>query len=697
MHPFFSKPIEYLKGVGPQRAESLQKEMQIFTFGDLLQHYPFRHEDRSKFYKINELQTDLPYVQLIGEFKSFKTIGIGRKSRLVGVFADETGTIEMVWFKGAQWIQKSLTIGVKYVAFGKATLFNGKFNIAHPEIEIQTEKNTKGGYLQPVYHTSEKLKKKNLDSKFFSKIMKVLLVEAVHQIQETLPDSLVRQFNLIDKKTAVVSMHFPRSAQHLSQAQNRMKFEELFFVQLRLIKLKIARTEKFKGAVMDQSAVLNEFYEKHLPFELTGAQKRVIKEVYADIRSGQQMNRLVQGDVGSGKTMVAFLSMLISIGSGYQCAFMAPTEILAEQHFKGLQQQAKLLGIHIARLTGSTPKSERKLIHEGLMSGVISILVGTHALLEDKVKFKKLGMAVIDEQHRFGVAQRAKLWTKTKDYYPHVLVMTATPIPRTLAMTLYGDLEISVIDELPKGRKPIKTKHFRDNKRLEMFGIVDKEIKKGRQAYIVYPLIEESATLDYKDLMDGYESIARHFSDYKISVVHGRMKAEDKEWEMQRFVKGETQIMVATTVIEVGVDVPNASIMVIENAERFGLSQLHQLRGRVGRGAEQSYCILMSGLKLSTEGRTRLKTMVDTTDGFVIAEVDLKLRGPGDLMGTRQSGALDLLVSDLVKDGEILKTARIAAQELLSKDPNLSQPEHRMIKTHIDSFSKNAVNWGRIS
>lgn len=697
MHPFFSRSIEYLKGVGPQRAELLQKEMQIFTFGDLLQHYPFRHEDRSKFYKVNELKADLPYVQLIGEFKSFKTIGVGRKSRLVGVFADETGTVEMVWFKGAQWIQKSITIGVKYVAFGKATLFNSKFNIAHPEIEIQTEKNTKGGYLQPVYHTSEKLKKRNLDSKYFSKMMKILLVEAVHQIRETLPESLTSQFNLIDKKTAVVSMHFPRTAQHLSQAQNRLKFEELFFVQMRLIKLKIARTEKFRGAVLDQSNVLNEFYEHHLPFELTGAQKRVIKEVYADIRSGQQMNRLVQGDVGSGKTMVAFLSMLIAIGSDYQCAFMAPTEILAEQHFKGLQAQAKLLGIHIARLTGSTPKSERKLIHEGLMSGVISILVGTHALLEEKVKFKKLGMAVIDEQHRFGVAQRAKLWTKTKDYYPHVLVMTATPIPRTLAMTLYGDLEISVIDELPKGRKPIKTKHFRDSKRLEMFGIVDKEIQKGRQAYIVYPLIEESATLDYKDLMDGYESIARHFSNYKISVVHGRMKAEDKEWEMQRFVKGETQIMVATTVIEVGVDVPNASIMVIENAERFGLSQLHQLRGRVGRGAEQSYCILMSGLKLSTEGRTRLKTMVDTTDGFVIAEVDLKLRGPGDLMGTRQSGALDLLVSDLVKDGEILKTARIAAQELLSKDPHLEQPENRMIKSHIDSFSKNAVNWGRIS
>jgi ATP-dependent DNA helicase RecG len=697
MHQFFDRSIEYLKGVGPQRAETLNKELQIFTFGDLLQHYPFRHEDRSKFYKINELQPDLPYVQLIGEFKSFKTIGIGRKARLVGIFADETGTIEMVWFKGVQWIQKSLTIGVKYVAFGKATLFNGKFNIPHPEIEIQTEKNTKGGYLQPVYHTTEKMKKKGMESKFFSKVMKVLLVEAVNHIPETLPQNLLDQFKLIDKKTAVVSMHFPRNVPLLQQAQNRMKFEELFFVQLRLIKLKIARTEKYRGAIINKSDLLNEFYAKHMPFELTNAQKRVVKEIYADFRSGQQMNRLVQGDVGSGKTMVAFLSMLIAIGSGFQCAFMAPTEILAEQHFKGLQEQAKPLGVHIARLTGSTPKSERKLIHEGLMSGVITILVGTHALLEDKVKFKNLGLAVIDEQHRFGVAQRAKLWTKTKEVYPHVLVMTATPIPRTLAMTLYGDLDISVIDELPAGRKPIKTRHFRDTKRLEMFGFVEKEIEKGRQAYIVYPLIEESATLDYKDLMDGYEGISRRFPNYQISIVHGRMKSEDKEWEMQRFVKGETQIMVATTVIEVGVNVPNASIMVIENAERFGLSQLHQLRGRVGRGADQSYCILMTGVKLSTEARTRTKTMVDTTDGFKIAEVDLALRGPGDLMGTRQSGALDLLVSDLVKDGEILKVARIAAQELLNEDPNLEKPDHQMIKSHIASFSKNDVNWGRIS
>ncbi len=697
MQGFFEQPIEFLPGVGPPRAELLNKELQIFNFGDLLQHYPFRYEDRSTFYKISELQPDLPYIQITGEFKSFATIEGGRKPRLVGRFSDHTGTIEIVWFKGIQWIKKSLSIGVSYVVFGKATKYGSKLSIAHPEIEIQTEKNTKGGYLQPIYHTTEKLKKKGLESKFFSKVMQALLVETIHQIHETLPSNLLKQFNLIDKKTALVSIHFPMNAQQLLQAKNRLKFEELFFIQLRLIKLKIARTEKYRGALLNKSDLLKKYYEKHLPFELTNAQKKVIKEIYADIRSGQQMNRLIQGDVGSGKTMVALLSMLLAIGSGYQCAFMAPTEILAEQHFKGLKEQAKQMGLHIARLTGSTPKSERKLVYEGLSSGVIAILVGTHALLEDKVKFKNLGLAVIDEQHRFGVAQRAKLWTKTKELYPHVLVMTATPIPRTLAMTVYGDLDVSVIDELPPGRKSVKTRHFRDSKRLEMFGFVEKEIEKGRQAYIVYPLIEESATLDYKDLMDGYESITRHFSNYHISVLHGRMKAEDKEWEMQRFVKGGTKIMVATTVIEVGVNVPNASIMVIENAERFGLSQLHQLRGRVGRGAEQSYCILMTGLKLSAEARTRIKTMVNTTDGFIIAEEDLKLRGPGDLMGTRQSGALDLLVSDLVKDGEIVKIARISAQDLLRDDPTLQKSENKMIRTHIDSLSKNAVNWGRIS
>ncbi|MEM6642517.1 MAG: ATP-dependent DNA helicase RecG [Bacteroidota bacterium] len=697
LHPFFDRSIEFLKGVGPQRAETLQKEMGIFTFADLLQHYPFRYEDRSKFYKIGELQPDLPSVQLLGTFTKFQIIGLGRKARLVGTFSDETGAMEMVWFKGIQWIQKNLSIGTRYVAFGKATQYGGKLNMAHPELEVQTEKNTKGSFLHPVYHSSEKMKKKGMDSKFFTKSMKILLIEAVKQLRETLPQELLAQFRLMDKKSAVVTMHFPKDVEVLQKAKHRLKFEELFYVQLRLIKLKIARTDKFRGAVLNRSDLLHSYYEKYLSFELTGAQKKVIREVYADFRSGQQMNRLVQGDVGSGKTMVAFLAILIAISSGAQCAFMAPTEILSEQHFKELKKQVAPLDISMARLTGSTPKSERKIIHEGLLNGEVKLLVGTHALLEDKVRFKNLGLAVIDEQHRFGVAQRAKLWTKTIDVYPHVLVMTATPIPRTLAMTLYGDLDISVIDELPAGRKPIKTSHFRDSKRLEMFGFVESEINKGRQAYIVYPLIEESATLDLKDLMDGYEGVARRFPQFQISIVHGRMKAEDKEWEMQRFVKGETKIMVATTVIEVGVNVPNASIMIIENAERFGLSQLHQLRGRVGRGTDQSYCLLMTGHKLSTEARKRLSTMVDTTDGFKIAEVDLEIRGPGDLMGTRQSGALDLLVSDLVQDGEILKVARIAAQDLLKEDPQLLHEKHRMIKNHIDSFSRNAVNWGRIS
>ncbi len=698
MHGFFERPVEFLKGVGPQRAESLNKELQIFSFGDLLQHYPFRYEDRSKFYKINELKPDLPYVQLTGEIKSLYVVGSGRKARLVGRFADDSGTVELVWFKGIQWIKNNLSVGARYLVFGKPALFKSKFNIAHPEIEIVTEKNSKGSYMQPIYHTTEKLKNKGIESRFFSRVIKILLVEAVHHINETLPDKLLQKFGLMDKRTAIVSIHFPRNSSHLSHAQNRLKFEELFFIQLRLIKLKISRSEKFKGSLMNKSDLLHQFYDTHLPFEPTQAQKRVVKEIYEDIRSGQQMNRLVQGDVGSGKTMVAFLSILIAIGSGYQCAFMAPTEILAEQHFRGLNVLAKPMGIHIARLTGSTPASERKLIHEGLMSNVITILVGTHALLEDKVKFKNLGLAVIDEQHRFGVAQRAKLWTKTREVYPHVLVMTATPIPRTLAMTLYGDLDISVIDELPVGRKPIKTHHMRDSKRLEMFGTVEREIEKGRQAYIVYPLIEKSATLDHKDLMDGYESISRRFREYHpISIVHGRMKAEDKDWEMQRFIRGETKIMVATTVIEVGVNVPNATIIVIENAERFGLSQLHQLRGRVGRGKDQSHCILMTGNRLSHEAKTRIRTMTDTTDGFKIAEVDLKLRGPGDLMGTRQSGALDLLIADLTKDGEILKTARFAAQDMLKEDAELVTPENQVIRNHINSFSKSVVNWGRIS
>lgn len=697
MTSFFERNIEFLKGVGPQRADLLKKELGIFTYADLIQHYPFRYEDRTKFYKISEIREDMPYVQIVGKIVSFQLIGIGNKQRLVGTLVDETGSLELVWFKGIKFVQSRLAQGIPYIVFGKPSRFGSKYNIAHPEVEPITDKAKQGNYLHPVYPTTEKLKRKFIDAKTISKMMKMLLIEAVNHISETLPAGIIDQYRLMDKKPAMIQIHFPRNQQELQKARYRLKFEELFYIQLRLLKLKIKRIDSYPGIRFNNSELLNEYYQEHLPFPLTNAQKRVVKDIYADFRSGKQMNRLVQGDVGSGKTMVAFLSMLIAISNGTQCAFMAPTEILAEQHFKGLKAYADLIGIKIARLTGSSKTSERKVIDQMLRDGDLQILVGTHAVLEDKVQFKNLGLAVIDEQHRFGVAQRAKLWKKGQSAYPHVLVMTATPIPRTLAMTLYGDLDISVIDELPAGRKPIQTHHMRDSHRLKMFGFVEKEIQKGRQVYIVYPLIEESAKMDYKDLMDGYESISRRFPNYPISIVHGKMKAEDKEWEMQRFVKGETKIMVATTVIEVGVNVPNASVMVIESAERFGLSQLHQLRGRVGRGADQSYCILMSGLKLSKEAKLRLQTMVDTTNGFKISEVDLKLRGPGDLMGTQQSGLMDLMIADLGQDTELLKLARSVATEVLNKDPALNNPENSVIKRHIDSLKKSTVNWSRIS
>ncbi|MEQ8583860.1 MAG: ATP-dependent DNA helicase RecG [Marinoscillum sp.] len=697
MTSFFERSIEFLKGVGPQKAELLKKELEIFTFADLLQYYPFRYEDRTQFYKINQVREDQAYIQIIGKFVSFQTVGVGSKQRLVGQFADETGIIELVWFQGVKWVKSRVGVGIPYIVFGKPTRFGSKYNIAHPEVEPLTEKSKQGSYLHPVYTTTEKLKRRFIDSKAISKMMKMLLIEAVNHINETLPPSIIQQYRLMDKKSALVQIHFPRNTQELQKAQYRLKFEELFYIQLRLLKLKITRIESFPGIRFDNSELLNEYYKNHLPFELTGAQKKVVKEIYQDFRSGKQMNRLVQGDVGSGKTMVAFLSILIAISNGTQTAFMAPTEILAEQHYNGLKEYADLLGIHIGRLTGSSKKSERRVIDEMLQSGDLPIIVGTHALLEDKVKFKNLGLAVIDEQHRFGVAQRAQLWKKGQKAYPHVLVMTATPIPRTLAMTLYGDLDISVIDELPAGRKPIQTHHMRDSHRLKMFSFMEKEIQKGRQVYVVYPLIEESATLDYKDLMDGYESVSRRFPDYPISIVHGKMKADDKEWEMQRFVKGETKIMVATTVIEVGVNVPNASVMVIENAERFGLSQLHQLRGRVGRGADQSYCILMTGNKLTSEAKLRVQTMVDTTDGFKIAEVDLKIRGPGDLMGTQQSGLMDLMIADLGKDTEILKLARSVATEVLNADPDLKDPKNALIRKQVAAQRKSTVNWSRIS
>ncbi|MFA0961835.1 ATP-dependent DNA helicase RecG [Roseivirga sp. BDSF3-8] len=699
MTGFFDTRVEFLKGVGPQKSALLNKELDIFTYGDLIQHYPFRYEDRTRLYKIRDINRDMTHVQVKGVIRNLAISGIGRKKRLVAVFSDDTGSIELTWFQGIQWVMKRISTGTEYVVFGRPQFFGAKASIAHPELEAYTTRHDAGGYLQPVYPTTEKLRSRYLDSKGLSKLVKALLPTAIPKIRETLPGYIRERYGLMDKAEAIRHIHFPADQKWLKLARHSLKFEELFYVQLRLLTLKLSRTEKLKGMLLKDTALLKHFYESHLPFNLTGAQKRVIKEVYSDFKSGRQMNRLLQGDVGSGKTMVAFICMLLAIGSKAQATLIAPTQILAEQHYKGLKEYAELMNMPIALLTGSSKIKARREVEAGLESGELKILVGTHAILEDRVRFENLGLAVIDEQHRFGVAQRAKLWNKGSGYMPHVLVMTATPIPRTLAMTLYGDLDLSVIDELPAGRKPIQTMHAYDNKRLKIFGFLKKQIALGRQVYIVYPLIEESEKLDLKDLMDGYESVARAFPlpEYKVSIVHGKQKPEEKEFEMQRFVKGETNIMVATTVIEVGVNVPNASVMVIENAERFGLAQLHQLRGRVGRGADQSYCILMTKYELSKDSRTRIDTMVRTNDGFEIADTDLKLRGPGDIEGTRQSGLADLLITDLSKDEEILKIARDAARETLDSDPGLSLPEHREIRQQVDSIRKNVINWSRIS
>jgi ATP-dependent DNA helicase RecG len=683
--------------VGPQRAALLQKELKLFTFGDLIQHYPFRYEDRTRFYRVSEVNELMPFVQMKGKISDVELIGDKFKRRLVAYLSDDTGELELVWFQGINWAMQKLKPNVDYVVFGKPSRYGNKLSIAHPEIELLTEKSERGGYLQPVYPLSEKLRNRYMDNKFIIKLQQDVIKGAISHIRETLPAAILHQQTFIGKKEALINIHFPKSLEWLEQAQRRLKFEELFYIQLRLVKMKLVREEKFKGMVFGDTSILTRFYKEHLPFDLTEAQKRVVREIYSDMKSGKQMNRLLQGDVGSGKTIVGFISILLAIGGDAQAALMAPTEILAQQHYANLKKYADKMNISIALLTGSVKKSARKPIHEQLADGSLKILIGTHALLEVEVKFYKLGLAIIDEQHRFGVAQRSKLWQKNSNFYPHVLVMTATPIPRTLAMTLYGDLEISVIDELPKGRKPIKTTHQFDSHRLQVNGFIKTQIEAGRQVYIVYPLIEESEKLDLKHLMDGYESISRAFPEMPISILHGQMKPEAKDFEMARFAKGETKIMVATTVIEVGVDIPNASVMIVESAQRFGLSQLHQLRGRVGRGAEQSFCILMTDHKLSSESKTRIETMVRTNNGFEIAETDLKLRGPGDLMGTQQSGALDLLIADLGKDGELLKTARVAAQTILANDPLLQQEENRMILHQIESTNKSAVNWSKVS
>lgn len=698
MRGFFDTSIEYLKGVGPQRAALLNKELNIHTYGDLIQYYPFRYEDRTRFYRINEVNGEMPYVQLRGKVTGKEIVGYGHKKRMVCYFNDGTGEIDLVWFQGISWIADKIKVGSEYVVFGKPNKFGSHYSIAHPELDpLITSSPEKPGGLQPVYSVTERLRARRIDSKVISRLIQELLVLSKDKIRETLPDWIMLEENFISKREALAGVHFPGSHELLLKAQHRLKFEELFYIQMRLLKLKLIRKQKFRGIIFNNTSLVTTFYQSHLPFSLTSAQKRVIKEIYTDLKSGQQMNRLLQGDVGSGKTIVAFICMLLVVGNEAQCALMAPTEILAQQHFQNLSKYAELMRLPIALLTGSTKKATRSHIHEGLRNGEIKILIGTHALLEEEVQFKTLGLAVIDEQHRFGVSQRSKLWQKNADVYPHVLVMTATPIPRTLAMTLYGDLDVSVIDELPAGRKPIKTIHKYDAHRLEVNAFLKKEIEGGRQVYMVYPLIEESEKVDLKHLMDGYESACRAFPEVAISILHGKMKPEAKDFEMSRFAKGETTIMVATTVIEVGVDVPNASVMVIENAERFGLSQLHQLRGRVGRGAEQSYCILMTDYKLNKESKVRIETMVRTNNGFEIAETDLKLRGPGDLLGTQQSGVLDLLIADLGRDGHILQKARERAGEILQKDPDLRHPENAVICTQIASMRKSVVNWSRIS
>lgn len=693
-------PVVYLKGVGPQRAKLLEEEVGIKTYADLLDYFPFRYIDRTKFHKIKDLQDSSAEVQIVGVITELRMLSQKRGKRLVASFEDKTGQMDLVWFKKHKWIREVIKINEPYVLYGKLNFFKGHISMIHPEMEkLEEFKKSFSVKLQPVYSSTEKLTKHNINNRFFNKTLKQLFSELKKPFQEFLPQNIIEELKLVSPSKAYFNIHFPQSNDLLAKAQFRLKWEEFFFIQLQLVRKNLYQKHKIKSFKFEKiDYYFNKFYKEILPFELTAAQKKVLKQIRTDLGKVSQMNRLLQGDVGSGKTIVGFMSMLIALDNGFQSCMMAPTEILAKQHYQTILGFCEALEISVSLLTGSSTKTQRREIHQNLENGTLDILVGTHALIEDKVKFQNLGLAIIDEQHRFGVAQRAKLWTKNT-LPPNVLVMTATPIPRTLAMSLYGDLDISVIDELPPGRKAVKTVHRYDKNRLKVFQFLKNEIAKGRQVYVVYPLIEESENFDYKDLMDGYESISREFPkpNFQISIVYGKMKPEDKSAEMQRFINGETQIMVATTVIEVGVNIPNASVMVIESAERFGLSQLHQLRGRVGRGAEQSYCVLMTGHKLSDDAKTRLQTMTQTNDGFQIAEVDLKLRGPGDLMGTQQSGLLNLKIADVVKDNAILENARHHAIRLLKKDPNLEKPEHRYIKTRFIELTKSKFKWNYIS
>ncbi len=743
----FETPIEFLKGVGPERAKLLKSELNIFTFGDLVCHYPFRYVDRSRFYKINEVNAELPYAQIIGKIRNISNAGANRQLRLTADFYDETGSIELIWFQGAKWVRKVLTENAEFIVFGKPVYFKGKLNIIHPELNLlkpktggqdlhglenPSSREKPGGIgltLQPVYSTTEKLSAMGLNSRGIQKLLSSLFEKIQGSIPENLSEDILLKWKLLKRNEALLKIHFPDNARALKMAQSRLKFEELFFIQIEILKIKMSREKGLRGLVFAKvGEMVNRFYKEILPFSLTEAQKRVIKEIRRDLGSGKQMNRLLQGDVGSGKTMVALMCMLIAADNNFQSCLMAPTEILANQHYRNILFLLEKLGLKTALLTGTTKAKERRELHQNLLNGEIKILIGTHALIEEEVKFKNLGLVVIDEQHRFGVEQRAKMQMKRPPDIPdessehppefrnpndlakvvsppafqsppHVLVMTATPIPRTLAMTIYGDLDVSVIDELPPGRKPIKTLHFTDAQRLQLYGMMKKEISMGHQVYVVYPLIFESEKLDYKHLEEGLEALEISFPkpQFQISVVHGKMKQKGRELEMERFLKKETQILVSTTVIEVGVDVPNASVMVIENAERFGLSQLHQLRGRVGRGAEQSYCILCTGDKLGPDGRLRMQTMVQTNDGFKIAETDLQLRGAGDLLGTMQSGEINLRIANLALDGQILQAARKTAEEVLSDDINLAKPANLPVATQFAILQKGKKDWSRIS
>ena len=689
-----NQKIEFIKGVGPQKARLLNSEVGIYTLYDLVQYFPFRYEDRSNIQKLADIcEEGVEGVFLVTVLSKKITKKFKAKNLKVKV-KDASGYAELVWLKGVDWIEDKIIIGKKYLIFGKPKIYKKNISFVHPE--TNEHQNTTLG-IRPVYPTTEKLKRGFVNNRFFNKIIDGVLLKTIPYIKENLSEEIIKKAGLVSRVVALKNIHTPENKRLIIEAKKRLKFEELFFLQLQILQLKKSRLKAFPGYVFKQNTLLNKFYKKHMPFELTNAQKKVIKECYENMCSGKQMNRLVQGDVGSGKTIVAFLCMLFPIESEAQVAFMAPTEVLAEQHFKSILSQAEKLNLKVGLLTGSTKKKDRDLLLKRLVEGKINVLIGTHALIEKRVKFKKLGLVVIDEQHKFGVAQRAKLWSKKEKYYPHVLVMTATPIPRTLALTLYGDLDVSVIDELPKGRKKIITSHRNDNSRLKVLNFIKQTVESGSQVYIVYPLIEESAKKDHKDLMDGYDSLKRYFPNLQLGVLHGRMKSENKDYEMRRFQEGKSKVLVSTTVVEVGVDVPNASVIIIESAERFGLSQLHQLRGRVGRGEKQSYCILMTKYDLSKESKERIKAMVDSSDGFKIANTDLKLRGPGNMMGTKQSGLLELRFTNLAEDYESIKNTRELAKELIKKDPDLKNSKNEKIKKHLKTNIKSNINWSRIS